>query len=99
MSITVNFTHEVRYQGVAVGEANATAHIEVGPQDWTITRITLRSLDDNHDVDMLQADFLAEKTALYMSKQYRTFREDVEEAAQDERNGRYVYDREMARAG
>lgn len=98
MSITVQFTHELRYQGVPVGEASATAHIEVGPQDWTITRITLRSLDDNHDVDMLPADFAALKTDLYVGKTYRTFREDVEEAARDFRLGQVSYDREMARA-
>lgn len=96
--ITEQFTYEYRYQGVHVADVDATAYVEVGPRDWWVARVTLQSVGGEHDVDLLPADFIALKTALYTGKDFHTFRGDVEEAARDFRLDQVSYDREMARA-
>lgn len=98
--ITVPFTYELLVRGIPCGEANATAHIVIARAfgGWEIHMITVRDLRDSEDVELLPADFLACTAALYSSPDFRSFREDVEEAARDFRLGRVSYDREMAKA-
>lgn len=96
--ITVPFTYEFLLRGIPCSEGAATAHVDVYRHDWAVRRVTVRDLRDSEDVELLPADFAALKTALYTGKDFRTFREDVEEAARDFRLGRVSYDREMAKA-
>ena len=95
-SPTVSFTYELRYQGVLVGEADATAYIDEVPDGgWWIVRITLNSVGGEHEVDLVGADFAAERARLYRN---RGFCEDAEDRAHTLRGGRKVYAREMARS-
>lgn len=93
----VPYVFVLRYQGMAVAEASATAHLEweySGHGHWYIERITLRDLDDLRDVDMIGDDLRAETLRLYRN---RGFRQDAEEVARNYRSGRAYADRSLAR--
>lgn len=94
----VQYTFVLRYQGMAVAEASATAHLEweySGRGHWYIERITLRDLDDLRDVDLIGDDLRAETLRLYRN---RGFRQDAEEVARNHNLGKVSYARELARS-